>query len=305
MLETLISTYAQGPCTLKKLTLCLTSHAVKHSDGLGICHDIERVLLSFRGLESIFLDMSHLGLVSKESVINHSQSLETSGIGTSHAMSVAYKTSDLAVILNDCTKLTQLAIPLGIGTSKWTGLCHDELDLQVAHADQQQVNNIQASLVSAVAFRLCSSRTELVHFADYYVLQAAIATHSRLHSFRTMDCPYLDWNCDSNEYQWTDGRLPDMYVEVAAVALQNLATQVFRYLCEHGSRFRALAWKPLRRNHELDTDSIPDSNGHCWPAYAYYKGRVTDAQGVARVVAIPVSNYEGEMLESDIFDGRF
>lgn len=148
MLQALAKTYAKGACALEDFNIYLPSHAEERAYGLGICHDIETLLLSCSGLINIFLGTSRFGLVSKDCIIHHSRSLQTFGIGISHAVPVAYKLSDLTDILTHCDKLTQLAIPLGIGTVDWVRLCHDVLNLDGTQPDQHQVNKSQATLVS-------------------------------------------------------------------------------------------------------------------------------------------------------------
>lgn len=264
-----------------------------------VSETIKRLLLSFQGLETLYLHMGQGDLVSKETVNNHSRTLHCLAVGTAQPKPIACQASDLSLILNSCSNLTQIAVSIGLETTPWEGLCQNILDLEGPSTIGAQANRFQDILVSPGKQYKVPSYSKIIVFINQSPAQIATASHPRLHSFRIMDPPFLDWNGDNIAAIWTDTALEMRYVEVAATCLPNLATQILRFLCEEGSRIRALAWIPIWLGEH--SDSAKDSNGQQWLGYAYFKGYLGDAHGVIKVVAIPVADIPGEMPESSIY----
>jgi hypothetical protein len=83
--------------------------------------------------------------------------------------------------------------------------------------------------------------------------------------------------------------------------MQNFANQVIQYMARFGSNVQVFDTSP----HDLPPNRPPaDENLHRWPEYTYTKGRMIDARGVERVVAVPLSDPLQEMGDLKVFSWK-
>jgi hypothetical protein len=101
-----------------------------------------------------------------------------------------------------------------------------------------------------------------------------------------MHPPLLEWGEDDMSEPWYTKSIAEKHVEVAAAALQEFADQILQYISAHGSKVRALAWSPYAEN--IQRPDLRDAKGHRWPVYTYFRGRMIDAHGAEKVVAVPI-----------------
>jgi hypothetical protein len=65
-----------------------------------------------------------------------------------------------------------------------------------------------------------------------------------------------------------------------------------RYLGDRGSYLQVLAFSPVEL---LIKAEHADKNGHFWPNYFYYRGRITDYRGTDVAMARPLVNWAAEV----------
>jgi hypothetical protein len=133
MIRGLTDIFSTNSSSLKYLSICLPDELSASTSQSSISHDIELLLLSFKGLKSLLLSMSTLALVSKESIINHAETLTFLAISSEHTSSAQYGVADITAVLHACTNLTELGIAIGIPSCSWITLCrtvlvHDSVD---------------------------------------------------------------------------------------------------------------------------------------------------------------------------------
>jgi hypothetical protein len=113
-----------------------------------------------------------------------------------------------------------------------------------------------------------------------------------------LDRPFLDWD-KTDVSRWAYEPIDQNHTGVAPAAMQNIASQMFSYSAQGGSKLKVLAFAPdvvLHRDR-------PDYNGQFWPHYAYLRGKTIDGQGKECVVAMPLAKVMDEMPECAILDG--
>jgi hypothetical protein len=119
--------FSTNSSSLKYLSICLPDELSASTSQSSISHDIELLLLSFNGLRYLLLSMSTLALVSKESIINHAETLTFLAISSEHTSSAQYGVADITAVLNACTNLAELGIAIGIPSCSWVTLCRTVL----------------------------------------------------------------------------------------------------------------------------------------------------------------------------------
>ncbi|KAF1917873.1 hypothetical protein BDU57DRAFT_547046 [Ampelomyces quisqualis] len=264
-LAKLSSEFAGSICALKRL------HVKLRSGSSDTTHDINHLIMSFKGLETLYLSLDKP--VSTNSIINHSLTLTSFGFSSDISDSTGYTRSEWTSILKACTLLTQLGIDFDTKCCEWNDLGYDLF--------------------------VDSANREWSHLSTSKGFLKVIASHPSLCSIRALDPSFLDWMKVHNPDKSSSDTIPTDTVELAAAAIHVFATQTLRYLHIHGSKIRYLAWKPLSSSYAQPYKL--EFEGEVIPSYAYYKGRANDDTVVKRVVAIPVDGYEQEMRESSIF----
>ncbi|KAF2134319.1 hypothetical protein P153DRAFT_428120 [Dothidotthia symphoricarpi CBS 119687] len=235
---------------------------------------MERFLLSFSGLTALFLDMFAIELVSKESIINHAQSLTELGVCSSQAfLPTHHSIADLTAILEACPELTQLALDLSPGyLGAWHELCQD--------------------------FQLGSS-TGYAHVeTEMEATLRIIAQHPKLHTLRMLDLAGDTLATEPSADLWNFQGIPSYGQSVATIIMQKFASTIVLYLAQAGSGIKLFAPWPIVPHQPWPEDK----NGHQWPRYAYLRGRVTDGQGVEQTVATPLADPLRDMPESSIIN---
>jgi hypothetical protein len=77
-----------------------------------------------------------------------------------------------------------------------------------------------------------------------------------------LDGPFIKWDADLPASHWRTAPLPGHHVWVAATVMQNIASQVYEFLNQRGSKIRVFAWQP---HHFIFEDRLVNMNGHRWP----------------------------------------
>ncbi|KAH6539864.1 hypothetical protein HBI07_111600 [Parastagonospora nodorum] len=109
-----------------------------------------------------------------------------------------------------------------------------------------------------------------------------------------MDIPFFHWTEVPHRPDSDEG------IEQTASQRQLLTDLIFKKLVAEESNIRVIAWCPPSVRYVATWDKRADLNGHTWPEYAYYKGRVTDWRRMNEVVAVPIPNFREEMVEWSI-----
>ncbi|KAF1961557.1 hypothetical protein CC80DRAFT_532154 [Byssothecium circinans] len=228
---------------------------------------IEEFFTSFSGLVGSVIETSNYRLVDPSCFEHHYASLRYLAIGTSwRGRPPYYSAAQVKALLGVCTNLTELALsfpPVNLGHIRGLGL-----DFRLhTHGSHSHMSELEAVLKS-------------------------IAAHPRLRILRSLTMPLVDYGL---------GRDPDLVsspvqyiieelVGPAQVLMQNFATEVMRFLKQHGSDIRAFCTGGLTRDYTLTREYGQDSNGHCWPDYIYLPARLVDARGMEHFSALPLAD---------------
>jgi hypothetical protein len=111
------------------------------TDGFGMTQDIEMLLSSMKGLETISPDLSGFELVSAGSIIHHAAILRCLDVGICEDMPGNYKVSELSSKLSACTHLNQLGVHIGMENEpSWHNLCRNifPMELQATSLRRRQ-----------------------------------------------------------------------------------------------------------------------------------------------------------------------
>jgi hypothetical protein len=121
LLQSLTRTFRGHICSLVHLRISLLEVSQNIIESPGIRQDIEALLMSFKGLKRLCLEMAHHGLVSKESIANHQLTLQTLAVGRWTGKNSTYPVRTLREILTSCPDLQELGLcidkesePLGL-----------------------------------------------------------------------------------------------------------------------------------------------------------------------------------------------
>ncbi|KAI8943389.1 hypothetical protein NX059_001401 [Plenodomus lindquistii] len=276
LLTHLIQSFNSNGSNLKRLDIVESSRTVVPH--VPVSPTISTLLSSFKGLRHLAVATRGSTQVSKESIINHAETLERLQIDNSSnsLRPAAYGESDLAAILTACSNLEELAIEMGIPVMEdWLGIHHDIF--------QEQSNDLTGEDEASP----CSA------------LLPMIASHSRLHTLRMLDHPFIDWDHDGNSTRFLTDPIHGTRRELAAIIVKGVATQVFCHLSKKGSRIQTLAWCP---GYYTNIRPTLDSNGHAWLGYMYRKQTTFDLQGKQYVDAAPLRKWWEEIAEDSIFE---
>ena len=115
---------------------------------------------------------------------------------------------------------------------------------------------------------------------------------------RILDPPFLEWDKEDVS-RWACTHIDQKHIGIAAAAMQNIASQMFSYLLQWGSKLKVLAFSPDGVSFQGER---PDYNGNTWPHYAYLRGKMIDRQGRECVVAMPLAKVLEEMPECTILE---
>jgi hypothetical protein len=105
--------------------------------------------------------------------------------------------------------------------------------------------------------------------------------HPALHTFRMLNLPVVDF--PQEPATPVESVLRDEHVPAYHALMQNFANKVIRYMTSQGKAPRVLSINPSYLESERPGT---DSNGHRWPEYNYINGRITDALGRSKAVAV-------------------
>jgi len=121
LLQSLTRPFREHICSLVRLRISLLEVPNNIIESPGIRRDIEALLMSFKGLKRLCLEMAHHGLVSKESIANHQLTLQTLAVGRWTGKNSTYPVQTLWAILTSCPDLQELGLcidkesePLGL-----------------------------------------------------------------------------------------------------------------------------------------------------------------------------------------------
>lgn len=136
--------FARGNGALKALYInqgCWDEDEDRRDD---FSRDVDHFLLSFKGLETLYLSFDQL--VSAKSIINHSQTLTSLGIGSNRGPIDGYSLPELKSILRACKLLTQLGLELCTTTEEWESL-RDDLFIDPANREWSHLTTAKGNLV--------------------------------------------------------------------------------------------------------------------------------------------------------------
>lgn len=137
LLHSLTRTFGERFCSLVHLRTSLLEVGQHIIESPGIRQDIEALLMSFKGLKKLCLEMAHHGPVSKESIANRQLTLETLAVGRWNGKNSTYSVPTLRAILTSCPGLQEL------------GLCIDKGSEPLGLEDTCFVNPVLTSVVQA------------------------------------------------------------------------------------------------------------------------------------------------------------
>ncbi|CAO2648631.1 Nn.00g078980.m01.CDS01 [Neocucurbitaria sp. VM-36] len=83
-------------------------------------------------------------------------------------------------------------------------------------------------------------------------------------------------------------------------AFQARADGIMRYLGDRNSNIKLLVFSPVE---ELPRPENPDKNGHSWPSYYYYRGKMTDHRGTDIAVARPLADWKAHFPDATVLEG--
>jgi len=101
---------------------------------------------------------------------------------------------------------------------------------------------------------------------------------------------------------WIWNSIRDEDVDVAAHIIHHYATAILTLLCKQRSKIKLYIWSP---DQFIPERNRTDDNGHCWPDYAYLRGRAIDGAGLERIQVEPVAHVIRDFPESTIWCGPY
>lgn len=100
---------------------------------------VHSLLMSFTGLEALFLDNSGVSLISANAVVHHQKTLRWLVLGTGRLkIPLHYTASDFGLIMSSCKELKQIAINLptiDLGQLRDAGQRFDLRAANIEHSD--------------------------------------------------------------------------------------------------------------------------------------------------------------------------
>jgi hypothetical protein len=264
LFEALTHSFASGDPQLKSLQIKQT---IRTKSGL-FADTLNALLLSFRGLQELFIYDGDCRKVDVAAVVNHGSTLKTLILlkGDPHKFDPVKP--EIIDMLSHCLNVEQL--------------CMDLYDLQ--H------NKCEGDNPDFVA-------PPSTHSSARSPLEAAfttIATLPKLHTLRITDSKIHRCGTDA-DLDITDMQLRRMGNGSQRYQFQATADTLMQYLHKQGSELKLLAFSPLDY---FGKPHDPDVNGHYWPHYHYYKATFTDGLGINTAVVRPLRNLKVEFPES-------
>jgi hypothetical protein len=267
LLETLAAEFAGGHPGLRKLQITGLPDQVSDEFNTSLLG----FLSSFCGLQQLKVQCTSCNKIHVDGIINHGNTLEELCIvnGGIHRQNEdqCFDAADLHKIATTCLKLEQLC-----------------LNLYEIDGDRNESDVLGPQ--PGVAFQPNEFEQAL----------CAIATMPKLRILRLTNPP------NYRKAYHRPGEVTRFFPRALQSGTERQGFQaradgVMRYLGEHGSSLKVLAFSPVEVLKKFDR---PDKHGHIWPNYFYYRGRMTDDKGTDIAVARPLVNWSKEFPNATI-----
>ncbi|KAF2118803.1 hypothetical protein BDV96DRAFT_677639 [Lophiotrema nucula] len=243
--------------------------------------DTSLFLNSFIGLVELRINGVQQSPLDVKAVVHHGASLRILSLVTDDSFDLdakhCYTAPQFAQLTTGCPKLEQLRINI-------YELCARD--------------NIDVDMPDTTIFRPSPPVQIDQAPQEFRQVLSSIASLRNLHTLHFAQHPLLV-NCaaslEANFWMVADGW--------ASMHMQAQATSLLQNLTERGSKVKVLGFGPIAGDMPSLDNIAPDTNGHIFPKYFYYKARMRDGMGVDVVIARPLREREKEFPGSTVLAG--
>jgi hypothetical protein len=247
LLDGLATCFSQGSPCLKSLRIV----RLLEQGAVNVLSTLSSLLLSFNGLQQLHIQCNDCLKITVHGIMHHGETLKNlliiNGGIDRETKARCFDASDLCNIAIACPELTQLCLNLyEIDTVRY--------ESDILGPQPGTTFTPSRACQSCVFGRL----TNPPNFRKAYVHAGQLS------------------RCFTN----------NLRSGLERYSFQARADGLMRYLGEHHSNLKLLAFSPVVKNQKADR---PDKHGHIWPGYYYRRGRMIAHSGADVAVAEPLA----------------
>jgi hypothetical protein len=268
LLESIATEFTKGQPNLQRLSVTLVA---EHTPDLAT--SLLLLLNSFQGLRILKIHRSDCDKIDVDSLVHHGETLKILSIvnGGAHRQDAnkCLNASDMQKIATGCTKISELCLNLYENAGD-----ENEDDMLGPQQGVSYTPNEFEQALTAIAGmpKLCILRfTNPPNYRKAYFRNGELARFFHR----------------------------NLQMGLERYSFQARADGIMRYLGEHGSDLKVLALSPLGMTEKI---TLTDKNGHIWPHYYYYRGRMTDHKGTDVAVARPLRSWKDDYPDALVLE---